>query len=576
MKKRIILTLFVGFLTLLINTSNVKADNFVECIYEYEHVATKTIIRVNTTKSSIISVTAGINSQAVEKLDIKYSDIIANNSCTKKNLYYAAGSNKIATSNITGDRTSQKIVFKEQKTDASSTNLRTCSYQSKDCFSNTVIIVGDLDPEKRNIVSVNVNNNGVDNNNVNYSSLQFYDIFNVDGTCKDGSNADFVLYYGIGPIGGKVSAKKDEITSSNGYTNICNYSAKTDVIVNDEPIKKPDDGDDIGSVVDHSNDVACGDVYNMPKIIPQITSLFFNFVKILTPIILIIKGLIDIFKAVTSAKEDEISKAKGKFFKRLVPAVIVFLVVLLAQVVFGIVGTSKESANISQCLNCFLNGPSNCQLNSTVAPENIPTSDGTINWTKYVNKINNSRTDSSNCGNKCRENSVNGIVKVINGVFYYIGGSTYNGTSSSKGTGQKNLNVTFSNRLNQFFTAADQEGYTIWIKYEGWRSLNQQKYYYCCYTGQYLNSKSDSGNICSGAKKCNNGNKAATPGTSNHGYGLAADLGFCYGRNNKSCENDNPTAIAWAKNNASKYGLKFNVPEEDWHIVPYDMVDVTK
>ena len=131
--------------------------------------------------------------------------------------------------------------------------------------------------------------------------------------------------------------------------------------------------------VDHTKDVACGSLYNIPSAIPKYTTLLMNLIKILTPIALIIKGIIDLFKAITGNNEQEIEKAKGKFIKRLIPAIIVFLVILIAQAIFNIVGTSEESGTITSCISCFINNK--CQSNNT--PEIIAKNEA------YCNGLNN-------------------------------------------------------------------------------------------------------------------------------------------------------------------------------------------
>ena len=49
------------------------------------------------------------------------------------------------------------------------------------------------------------------------------------------------------------------------------------------------------------------------------------------------------------------------------------------------------------------------------------------------------------------------------------------------------------------------------------------------------------------------GGLAAKPGTSEHGWGMAADLDL------------NGKALTWMRANASKYGFDENVPRETWH-----------
>ncbi|WP_130511372.1 M15 family metallopeptidase [Krasilnikovia cinnamomea] len=49
------------------------------------------------------------------------------------------------------------------------------------------------------------------------------------------------------------------------------------------------------------------------------------------------------------------------------------------------------------------------------------------------------------------------------------------------------------------------------------------------------------------------GGLAAKPGTSEHGWGMAADLDL------------NAKALAWMRTHAAKYGFDENVPRETWH-----------
>jgi len=49
------------------------------------------------------------------------------------------------------------------------------------------------------------------------------------------------------------------------------------------------------------------------------------------------------------------------------------------------------------------------------------------------------------------------------------------------------------------------------------------------------------------------GGLAAKPGTSEHGWGMAADLDL------------NSKALSWMRTNGAKYGFQENVPRESWH-----------
>jgi len=72
----------------------------------------------------------------------------------------------------------------------------------------------------------------------------------------------------------------------------------------------------------------------------------------------------------------------------------------------------------------------------------------------------------------------------------------------------------------------------------GFRTMDQQKYLYSCYTS------------CS----CNNCNLAAKPGYSNHQSGHALDL-------NTSA----PGVYSWLSKHGGAYGFKRTVPSENWH-----------
>jgi len=145
--------------------------------------------------------------------------------------------------------------------------------------------------------------------------------------------------------------------------------------------------------VDHTKDKSCGAVYNIPKDIPYFTSLLMNLIKIFTPIVLIIKGIIDLFKAITGNNEQEIEKAKSKFFKRLIPAVLVFLVIVIVQTLFRIIGTRAENNTLVACVNCFLNN--NCGDNSEYAEYNIA----------YCNALKNGETFNISAKDYIKQNS---------------------------------------------------------------------------------------------------------------------------------------------------------------------------
>ena len=100
----------------------------------------------------------------------------------------------------------------------------------------------------------------------------------------------------------------------------------------------------------------------IPNIIPNITSLVVDIIKMVVPFMLIVMGMLDLGKAVIASKEDEIKKAQSLFIKRIIAAVLVFFIVAIVQLVFGILADadgsdgSIDKEGINECLNLFLNG----------------------------------------------------------------------------------------------------------------------------------------------------------------------------------------------------------------------------
>ncbi len=98
-------------------------------------------------------------------------------------------------------------------------------------------------------------------------------------------------------------------------------------------------------------------------IVPGITSTIVNVIKWAIPVILIIFGLLDMAKAVIANEEKEMKEAQKMLIKRLIYAVVAFLVVALVQAVFGLLAKAdangNNASNATQCIDCFINNK-NC------------------------------------------------------------------------------------------------------------------------------------------------------------------------------------------------------------------------
>lgn len=107
----------------------------------------------------------------------------------------------------------------------------------------------------------------------------------------------------------------------------------------------------------------CGGItsFTFHERVPKLTSTVYNLLKLAVPIILVIMGMIDMFKAMSAGKEDEIKKAQKKFINRLIAGICAFLVFILVETVIGWISTATGNENAMDCVNCFINGPEHCE-----------------------------------------------------------------------------------------------------------------------------------------------------------------------------------------------------------------------
>ncbi len=95
--------------------------------------------------------------------------------------------------------------------------------------------------------------------------------------------------------------------------------------------------------------------FTFEGLFPQVISVIVTVIKIGVPILLVILGMLDLGKAVMAQKEDEIKKGQSLFIKRLIAAILVFLVVFVVQIAVRFIA-KDDKAKISSCVSCFING----------------------------------------------------------------------------------------------------------------------------------------------------------------------------------------------------------------------------
>ncbi len=110
-------------------------------------------------------------------------------------------------------------------------------------------------------------------------------------------------------------------------------------------------GKDVNALEKGNSTVSCGSVTDIPKIVPTAISIIYTIIRIVVPIGLIIFGMIDMTKAVTGQKEDEIKKGQQTFIKRCIAAAIIFFVFSIVKLV---VSAINDENDVVDCMNCFL------------------------------------------------------------------------------------------------------------------------------------------------------------------------------------------------------------------------------
>lgn len=87
--------------------------------------------------------------------------------------------------------------------------------------------------------------------------------------------------------------------------------------------------------------------------IPNTVHTIIVVIKIVVPVLLVIFGMLDLFKGVMAQKEDEIKKSQQLFVKRLIAGAIVFFVISIVQLLVSFVA---DDGGIMDCASCFLRG----------------------------------------------------------------------------------------------------------------------------------------------------------------------------------------------------------------------------
>ena len=82
--------------------------------------------------------------------------------------------------------------------------------------------------------------------------------------------------------------------------------------------------------------------FSCGKLLPilDIAKFILTAIQWAAPILLILWGSLDLVKAVIAGKEDEIKKHQGALVKRIISAVIIFLIPTIVSLLLGLIGSN--------------------------------------------------------------------------------------------------------------------------------------------------------------------------------------------------------------------------------------------
>ena len=109
---------------------------------------------------------------------------------------------------------------------------------------------------------------------------------------------------------------------------------------------------------------SCGSefVTNIPEYVPKLVHIVYIGLQIVTPIVLIVVGMINLLKAVIASKEEDMKKAQMLFLKHLVLGALIFFAFVFVKLIVSVTADASDKSKIIDCTSCFVNGIKKCTL----------------------------------------------------------------------------------------------------------------------------------------------------------------------------------------------------------------------
>ncbi len=311
---------------------------------------------------------------------------------------------------------------------------------------------------------------------------------------------------------------------------------------------------------------------------------FLNILRFSLPLILIFMLTIDFYKGMIIGENDDKQQIIKKVGNRVIACIIVFLVPTIVNLTMSIINKAGYGNGnyFQEFASCYdeaslelvkkLESEEDLKLSeieeqkrqeSIILAADYQAKEAAKkeeNRKAYQDSQSGVSPNGSYSSNLTDLNKQNGVY-IKNGTFYKPSGPSGKGCPGSNATskGYNNsygYNNYFYIMLTNLIKGAKDAGYNLSISSQGCRSYKTQVEYY---------QSMEKG-------------RAAKPGNSRHGWGIASDVTF-YKNATTKCGSkrtrSNCPGMAWVHDNAYKYGLKFPLLNasyrEDWHIEPINL-----
>lgn len=196
--------------------------------------------------------------------------------------------------------------------------------------------------------------------------------------------------------------------------------------------------------------VSCGDgaLTNLPEQLPMFIRNIILVLQLLTPVVLIGLGIYDFIKAVIASDEKVMKEAQNRFIRRIIAAVLIFLVVAIVKFAFSLI---PNSTDVLSCIPCFISDSNSCSEPYICNRVELDANTGDITGSDDENSenTNNSSTTNSSTNNTNTSSSSNAN-----------GGTSNSSTNSTNTPSSSNTNSGTSNNNSSSNNSSTNNSHT--------------------------------------------------------------------------------------------------------------------